>query len=96
VGGIRRYLRNFSRTGLDRTRQLVNHLDGIAQAHGVTIAQVALQWLVSFNGLIVVAIPGATSPAHADENAAAMNLTLSGDELASIEAESRLLMRRAG
>ena len=39
------------------------------------------------------AIPGAASPAQAEENAAAMNLTLSGDELASIDAESRLLMR---
>lgn len=94
VKGIRRYLPGFSPAGLEKTRPLVNHLDTIAQAHASTIAQVALQWLVSFNGSTVVAIPGAASPAQAEENAAAMNLTLSGDELASIDAESRLLMRR--
>jgi aryl-alcohol dehydrogenase-like predicted oxidoreductase len=96
VKGVRRYLRSFSPAGLEKTRPLVNHLGSIAQAHGVTIAQVALQWLVSFNGSTVVAIPGATSPHHADENAAAMNLTLSDGELASIDLESRLLMRQTG
>ncbi len=93
VRGVRRYLRSFSRAGLEKTRPLVSHLGSIAKAHGVTIAQVALQWLVAFSGSTVVAIPGAASPAQAEENAAAMNLTLSGDELASIDAESRLLMR---
>jgi aryl-alcohol dehydrogenase-like predicted oxidoreductase len=89
VTGIRRYLRSFSRSGLERTRPLVNLLDGIARAHGVTPAQVALQWLISFHGDCVVAIPGATSPRHAEENAAAMTFELSTDDLGVLEAESR-------
>jgi aryl-alcohol dehydrogenase-like predicted oxidoreductase len=64
-------------------------LTQIAGAHGVVPAQVALQWLVSFNGEVVVAIPGATSPAHAEENAAAMNFALNAEELDSIDLESK-------
>jgi aryl-alcohol dehydrogenase-like predicted oxidoreductase len=87
--GVRRYLRSFSHTGLERTRPLVMLLTQIAGAHGVVPAQVALQWLVSFNGEVVVAIPGATSPAHAEENAAAMNFALNAEELDSIDLESK-------
>ncbi len=89
VTGVRRYLRNFSRRGLERTRPLVNLLTAIAGAYGVVPAQVALQWLVSFNGETVVAIPGATSPVHAEANAAAMNFELTPEELGSIDLESR-------
>jgi aryl-alcohol dehydrogenase-like predicted oxidoreductase len=91
--GVRKYLRSFSRAGLDRTRPLVSMLTGISRSHGVSPAQVALQWLLSFNGDVVVAIPGATSPAHAEENAAAMNITLSPDELGAIDAESKRISR---
>ena len=89
VTGVRRYLRNFSRKRLERTRPLVTLLSGIAGAHGVVPAQVALQWLVSFNGDVVVAIPGATSPRQAEDNAASMNFALTPDELGSIDVESR-------
>jgi aryl-alcohol dehydrogenase-like predicted oxidoreductase len=91
--GVRRYLRNFSRKGLERTRPLVTLLTGIAGAHNVVPAQVALQWLVSFNGDVVVAIPGATSPMHAEDNAAAMNFALTPAELASIDLESTRISR---
>lgn len=93
VAGVRRYLPNFSRTGLERTRSLVNLLKEIASRHGVTSAQVALQWVVSFHGECIVAIPGATSAQQAKENAAAMNFALTKEELASIDAESGKLAR---
>jgi aryl-alcohol dehydrogenase-like predicted oxidoreductase len=64
-------------------------LTEIAGAHGAVPAQVALQWLVSFNGETVVAIPGATSPAQAEDNAAALNFALTPGELGSIAEESR-------
>ncbi len=89
VPGVRRYLRNFSRKGLDRTRRLVTLLTEIAGAHGVLPGQVALQWLISFNGDIVVAIPGAASPGQAGDNAAAMNFTLTPGELSLIDLESK-------
>lgn len=89
VAGVRRYLRNFSRKGLERTRPLVTLLMEIAGAHHVLTAQVALQWLVSFNGEVVVAIPGATSPRQAEDNAAALNFALTREELDSINLESK-------
>jgi len=93
VSGVRRYLRNFSRAGLERTRPLINLLSVVAGAHGVTPAQVALQWLVSRHGETVFAIPGATSPAQAAENAAALKFSLAPGELDSIDLESRRLSR---
>jgi aryl-alcohol dehydrogenase-like predicted oxidoreductase len=96
VPGIRRFLRNFSRAGLERTRPLVTLLRDIAWGHGVTPAQVALQWLISFNGDTVVAIPGATSPRQAEENAAVLSFVLRGGELASIDTESRRLSPGGG
>jgi aryl-alcohol dehydrogenase-like predicted oxidoreductase len=91
--GVRRYLRSFSRAGLERTRPLVKLLTDIGASHGVSPAQVALQWLVSFNGDVVVAIPGATSPLQAQENAAAMNFTLTPGELGVIDVESARIPR---
>jgi aryl-alcohol dehydrogenase-like predicted oxidoreductase len=87
--GVRRYLRSFSRRGLERTRPLVALLTEIAGAHGVVPAQVALQWLVSFNGETVVAIPGATSPAQAEDNASSMNFALTPEELVSLDVASK-------
>lgn len=95
ISGVRKYLRNFSQAGLRRTRPLVALLTEIASAHGVSPAQVALQWLVSFHGETVVAIPGATSPEQAGENAAALNFELTPGELGAIDLESGRLSRRS-
>jgi len=63
-------------------------LGDIAEAHGVTMAQVALNWLVNFNGELVVAIPGASKPRHAEESAGAMSFRLSEDEMTRLEQAS--------
>lgn len=55
----------------------------IAAAHGVSAAQILLAWVISHQG--VVAIPKASSVAHVLENAAALNITLSRDELARLD-----------
>jgi aryl-alcohol dehydrogenase-like predicted oxidoreductase len=70
---------------LERSRELINAMDEIATASGATIAQVALNWLINFNGEIVVTIPGATKVRQAEENAGAMNLRLSDDEIARLD-----------
>lgn len=51
----------------------------IAQARGITPAQVALCWAVRDGD--VIAVPKATRRAHIEQNAAAMHLRLSADEL---------------
>ncbi len=79
--GYRRYLPDFSRRVLERTAPLVAALREIAASHGATPSQVALQWVVSFHGDLVVAIPGASSPSQAADDAAAQALRLSQEEL---------------
>jgi aryl-alcohol dehydrogenase-like predicted oxidoreductase len=70
---------------LDGTRPLIAALDEIADAHQVTVAQVALNWLVHFHGDTVVAIPGASKPHHAQDSAVAMNFILSESEMTHID-----------
>ncbi len=78
---------------IERTRPLIAAMVEIAVKHGVTIAQVALNWVIHFNGEIVVTIPGATKVKQAQENAGAMNFVLSQDELAVLDDASRKLMK---
>ena len=56
----------------------------IAAAHGCAAAAVALAWTIR-NG-DVIAIPGSSSTEHLKENAAALSLTLTPDELHTLEA----------
>jgi diketogulonate reductase-like aldo/keto reductase len=51
----------------------------IAHGHGVSAAQVLLAWVISHQG--VMAIPKAASVTHVKENAAALEVNLSEDEL---------------
>jgi aryl-alcohol dehydrogenase-like predicted oxidoreductase len=76
---------------LERTRPLINLMDEIAARHEATIAQVALNWLINFNGEIVVTIPGATRVSQAEESAGAMKFQLSSDEMARLGDMSRRL-----
>ena len=45
----------------------------------------ALNWIISFHGDTVVAIPGATKIRQAEENTGAMNFTLSQEHLDMLE-----------
>jgi aryl-alcohol dehydrogenase-like predicted oxidoreductase len=69
---------------VERTRPLINAMAEIAGRYDATIGQVALNWLIHFNGDMVVTIPGATKVYQAQESAAAMNFTLSAEELARL------------
>jgi diketogulonate reductase-like aldo/keto reductase len=59
-------------------------LDAIAKHHGATARQVALRFLLRHPGSFV--IPKAVDARHVAENAGALNLTLSAEELARIDA----------
>ncbi len=74
---------------IERSRPLVGALEEIASHHGVTAAQVALNWLVNFHGESVVAIPGASRVEHAEHNAGAMHFSLSEEEMARLDELSR-------
>jgi aryl-alcohol dehydrogenase-like predicted oxidoreductase len=76
---------------LKRSGKLINAMDEIANKAGVTIAQVALNWVINFKGDIVVAIPAATRVQQAVDNAGAMKIRLSADEMTRLDELSRRL-----
>jgi len=74
---------------LEASRPVVAALEEIAQKYQVTAAQVALNWLIWFNGELVVTIPGATKTQQAADNAGAMQFKLADDELSRLDELSR-------
>jgi aryl-alcohol dehydrogenase-like predicted oxidoreductase len=80
------------RRKLESSRELIAALEEIAQTHGVTASQVAINWLINFHGDTVVVIPGASKVRHAEQNVGAMNFTLSEAELARIDKLSQQFM----
>ena len=90
--GYRRFLPDFSRRVLERTRPLIDVLRGVGSRHGATPSQVALRWVLSIHGEMIVAIPGATSPAQARDDAASAAVDLSEEDLSDIgEASGKCL-----
>ncbi len=79
------------RRDLERSRKLISVMEEIATASGVTIAQVALNWVINSQGDIVVAIPAATKVQQAADNAGAMKFRLSADEMSHLDEASRRL-----
>ena len=78
---------------MKRSAHIIEALEEIASAHGVTPAVVALSWLVNFYGETVVAIPGATKVSHAEQNVMAMELRLSESEMERLDELSRKFNR---
>lgn len=64
---------------------LLNHpvVNDIARSHSATAAQILLAWVISHQG--VMAIPKAASVEHVQQNAAALSITLSAQELAALD-----------
>jgi len=83
--GIRKYTPPFKRQGLEKSRPVVILLKELALKYNVTTSQVALNWLIHFNGDTVVAIPGATKEIHVKENCGAMSFRLSDEDLARLD-----------
>jgi len=75
--------------GVEKSRPLVTVMEEIAAKYNATPAQVALNWVINFQGEIVVTIPGATKVHQAQESAAAMKFRLSDDEMARLDELSR-------
>jgi diketogulonate reductase-like aldo/keto reductase len=67
-------------------------LADIAKAHGATSRQAALAFLTRLEGLFT--IPKAARLQHTEENAGALDLRLSADEIAAIDAAFPLGSRR--
>lgn len=81
---FRRINPRFMGENFDRNLELVEKVEQIAQARGVKAAQLALAWVLA-QGDTLVPIPGTRRIATLEENAAAVDLTLSSAELAAID-----------
>jgi aryl-alcohol dehydrogenase-like predicted oxidoreductase len=84
---------DFRRTGprftgenLDANLKLAAKVAEIAQRKGVTPAQLALAWVLA-RGEDIVPIPGTKRRKYLEENAGAVDVELTRDDLAQIEAE---------
>lgn len=82
--------------GLTVSRELVQALEEIGKRHGATPGQVALNWIITSQGETVVTIPGVTNAAQAAENAGAMKLQLSADEMKQLDQLSAQFKNRPG
>ncbi|WP_039801970.1 aldo/keto reductase [Nocardia araoensis] len=71
-----------------RNAELLGPLRAIAEARGISLAQVALAWVHAQAGvhdLAVVPIPGTRSRTRLADNVAAATISLTADELATLE-----------
>src|SRR6266513_888597 len=62
-----------------------NPLNAAAKAHGVSVVQIALAWLLE-RSPVMLPIPGTSSLAHLEENVAATKLKLTPEEWKAIDA----------
>jgi aryl-alcohol dehydrogenase-like predicted oxidoreductase len=69
-------------------RAVADAVAAVAEARGVPRAQVALAWVASRPG-VTAPIVGATKPGHLDDAVAALDLDLTDDEVAQLEAPYR-------
>jgi aryl-alcohol dehydrogenase-like predicted oxidoreductase len=82
-GDYRRYGPRFSGENLQANRRLADQLRELAHAKGVTPGQLAIAWVLA-RGEHIVPIPGTKRVAYLEENLAAVDVRLSGDEVAEI------------
>ncbi len=75
----------FGEEHFDRNLALVDAVSELAQGKGCTPGQVAIAWVLA-QGPEIVPIPGTKRRRYLEENVAAADVTLDGDDLAWIEA----------
>jgi len=80
----RRQSPRFQGENFDKNIKLVEKVEEIARAKGVTTSQLALAWVLA-QGQDVVPIPGTKRRKYLEQNAAAADIVLSQEELAAIE-----------
>ncbi|WP_433058248.1 aldo/keto reductase [Dactylosporangium sp. CS-033363] len=74
----------FQGANFQKNLDLVTEVKQLAEAKGATPAQLALAWVLA-QGDDVVPIPGTKRRSYLEQNVAALDLTLTADDLAAIE-----------
>ncbi len=83
-----RFRRGRLRSGLRKTKQLIESLESIALEHDATVAQVVLSWTTNCHGDTIIAIPGASKTYQAEQNAEAMKIRLTSEQMEVISSIS--------
>ena len=83
--GFRRQSSQFKAAGLEKSRPVITLVKELAVKYNVTPSQIALNWLIHYNGDTVVAIPGATKEIHVKENTGAMSFRLTDEDMARLD-----------
>ena len=86
-GDFRSLSPRFQGENLDHNLRLVEALRAIAQARGITVAQLAIAWVLS-RGEDIVPLIGARRPERLSEALGALDVSLTEADLAAIEAAS--------
>ncbi len=87
--GFRKYMPMFSMRGLKKSTALIQALKDMAASYSVTPGEIALNWLLHYNGDMVFVIPGATKLSHAEQNCRTMLFTLDKGDIAKLDNLSR-------
>jgi len=87
--GARRVAFDFPPVNKDRAFDCIDAMRPIAEARGVSVARIALAWLLH-RKVVTSVIIGAKTVEQLDDNLAATDLTLTADELAKLDAVSAL------
>jgi aryl-alcohol dehydrogenase-like predicted oxidoreductase len=80
----RRHSPRFQGENFDRNLQLVHKVEEIASSKGITTSQLALAWVLA-RGEDIVPIPGTKRRKYLEQNAAAVDVSLTEDEIQQIE-----------
>jgi len=79
----RKHSPRFQGDNFKKNLKLVDTINEIAKAKGVTPGQLALAWVITQNNFIVP-IPGTTKAKHLDENVSALEIKITEEEIATI------------
>ena len=82
---FRKMYPRFSGEARDENKKLVRAMDHIASEKGVTLAQLSLAWVLA-KGEDIVPIPGTKRRKWLRENVGALDVVLTSDEVAALEA----------
>jgi aryl-alcohol dehydrogenase-like predicted oxidoreductase len=84
-GDIRTTIPRFTSDNRDANKALLDQVRALADAHDATPGQVALAWLL-FQQPLIVSIPGTRRAERIAENAAATQIALAADDIATLDA----------
>ena len=86
AGDFRRYGPRFTGANLEANQKLATKVEDIAHDKQITPAQLALAWVLA-QGDDIVPIPGTKRREYLEQNAAAVDVELTAEDLARIDAE---------